>query len=71
VRIWEPAAGRISAFMRTDSPLKDCAWSPSGQLLAVAGEAGLYLFTFKSRVPRAGEEPVAPVRGEAADQRTG
>jgi WD40 repeat protein len=48
VRIWDPATGDICALMRVDGPLGDCAWNPSGDLLAVAGEAGLYLFTFKS-----------------------
>ena len=47
VRIWDPATGGISALMRVDSPLRDCAWSPSGQSLAAAGGAGLYHFTFK------------------------
>ena len=31
---------------RIDRPLVDCAWSPSGQSLVVAGDAGLYHFTF-------------------------
>jgi hypothetical protein len=26
---------------------RDCTWSPSGDSLAAAGYAGLYLFTFK------------------------
>jgi WD40 repeat protein len=47
VRIWDPATGGISAVMRVDSLLEGCAWSPSGQSLAVAGSAGLYHFTFK------------------------
>ena len=47
VRIWDPATGGISALMRVDRPLEDCAWSPSGQSLAAAGGAGLYHFTFK------------------------
>ena len=46
VRIWDPATAGIKAAMRVDSPLADCAWSPSGQSLAVAGDAGLYHFTF-------------------------
>jgi WD40 repeat protein len=48
VRIWDAATGGISAVMRVDSLLRDCAWSPSGRLLAVAGDAGLYLFAFNS-----------------------
>jgi WD40 repeat protein len=47
VRIWDPATGGISALMRVDSRLQDCAWSPSSQSLAAAGSAGLYHFTFK------------------------
>jgi hypothetical protein len=34
--------------MRTDSMLSDCVWSPSGHLLAVVSDAGLYLFAFNS-----------------------
>ena len=47
VRIWDPVTGGISAVMRVDSRLEDCAWSPSSRSLAVAGSAGLYHFTFK------------------------
>jgi hypothetical protein len=47
-RIWDPATGGISALMRVEQPLGDCAWSPSGHLLSVAGNAGLYLFAFNS-----------------------
>jgi len=47
VRIWDPATADIRAVMRVDRPLADCAWSPSGQSLVVAGDAGLYHFTFK------------------------
>ncbi len=47
MRIWYPATGDISAVMRVESWLEDCAWSPSGQSLAAAGDAGLYHFTFK------------------------
>ena len=47
VRIWDPATGGISAVMRVDSRLEDCAWSPSSQSLAAAGGGGLYHFTFK------------------------
>lgn len=48
VRIWNPGTGGVSAVMRVDISLSDCAWSPSGRLLAVAGDAGLYLFAFNS-----------------------
>jgi WD40 repeat protein len=47
VRIWDPVTGGISAVMRVESHLEDCAWSPSSQSLAAAGGAGLYHFTFK------------------------
>ena len=53
VRIWDLATGGISAVMRVDSPLADCAWSPSGQSLVVAGDVGLYHFTFKPSSIRA------------------
>ena len=48
VRIWDISTGGVSAVMRTDSMLSDCAWSPSGHLLAVVSDAGLYLFAFNS-----------------------
>ena len=47
VRIWDMAADGISAVMRVDSWLGDCAWSPSSQSLAAAGGKGLYYFTLK------------------------
>ena len=47
-RIWDTATGAISAVMRVDRRLSDCAWSPSGHLLAAVGDAGLYLFAFNS-----------------------
>jgi WD40 repeat protein len=53
VRIWDSATGDITAVMRVDSPLTTCAWSPSGRLLAAAGDGGLYLFNFSSEVSRA------------------
>jgi WD40 repeat protein len=49
VRIWDLATNGITAIMRVGFPLRACAWSPSGQSLAVGGDAGLYLFTFKPR----------------------
>ena len=50
VRIWDPVAGRAKAVMRVDCPLSTCTWDPSGQLLAAAGEDGLYLFTFNADI---------------------
>ena len=49
VRIWDATSGACAAVMRVDSPVSACTWSPSGHLLAVAGEAGLYLFAFSSK----------------------
>jgi WD40 repeat protein len=46
LRISDPLTGAISAVMRVDSDIEDCVWSPSGQLLAAAGSAGLFLFAF-------------------------
>ena len=46
-RIWDPAARRIGAVMRVEQLLNDCAWSPSGQMIAVAGDGGVYGYTFK------------------------
>jgi WD40 repeat protein len=51
VRIWDPATGCISALMRVESQLEGCTWSPSGDLLAVAGDA-IYLFAFKPKLHR-------------------
>jgi WD40 repeat protein len=48
IRIWHPATGAIRALMRVDRRLKACTWSPTGHMLAAAGDAGLYLFTFNS-----------------------
>ena len=48
VRIRDPATGRVAAVMRVDCPLDACAWSMSGHLLAVVGDAGLYLFASNS-----------------------
>jgi WD40 repeat protein len=48
LRIWDTTTGRVGAVMRVDSSLKDCAWSPAGNLIAAAGDAGLYLFNFNS-----------------------
>jgi WD40 repeat protein len=48
LRVWESATGSAGAVMRVDSPLRGCAWSPSGRLIAAVGDAGLYLFAFSS-----------------------
>jgi WD40 repeat protein len=46
VRIWDPVTGHARAVMRVNSRLSACAWDHSGHWLAVAGQDGLYLFTF-------------------------
>ena len=46
VRVWDTATASVSAVMRVNSSLRDCAWSPFGLLLAAAGDAGLHLFAF-------------------------
>jgi WD40 repeat protein len=48
LRIWDAANSDIVAVMRVESTLSSCAWSPSGHLLAAAGNAGIYLFTFNT-----------------------
>jgi WD40 repeat protein len=48
IRVWDPATGAIGAVMRVDSELEGCAWSPSGRMIAAAGSAGLFLFSFNS-----------------------
>ena len=47
-RVWDPVTGGISALMRVELPVGDCAWSPSGDRLAVVGDAGIYLFAYRS-----------------------
>ena len=47
-RVWDTVTGDVAAVMRVSGLPRDCAWSPDGRLLAVAGDAGLYLFRFNS-----------------------
>ncbi len=54
LHIRDLATCAISAVMRVDRPLRGCAWSPSGQLLAVVGDAGLYLFALDPSFPVGG-----------------
>ena len=56
VRIWDPSTGAISAVMRVDSALEDCVWSAVGHMLAIAGDAGLYLFDFLAGTNQAAAE---------------
>ena len=70
VRIWDLTTNGISALMRVDSQLQDCAWSPSSQSLAVAGSVGLYHFTFKPLFSGTGRQipsstSVSTVRGRS------
>jgi WD40 repeat protein len=51
VRIWDPTTGSSVAAMRVDSAIRNCVWSPAGRLLAVTGDAGLYVFAFDSVTP--------------------
>jgi WD40 repeat protein len=46
LRIWDLATRKVCAVMKVDSPLHECAWNRHGTLLAAAGDAGLYLFSF-------------------------
>ena len=48
IRIWDVAAAAACAVVRVDGSLNDCRWSPNGQILATAGDAGIYLFAFNS-----------------------
>ena len=48
IRIWAVAAAAASAVARVDGSLNDCRWSLNGQILAAAGDAGIYLFAFNS-----------------------
>jgi WD40 repeat protein len=52
LRIWDRASSSIIAVTRADSPLKDCAWSPSGCLLAAAGNSGIYLYILTPDYPQ-------------------
>jgi WD40 repeat protein len=45
IRIWV-TAGQARAVMRADRPLTGLAWGPTGRLLAVSGDADLYLYAF-------------------------
>jgi WD40 repeat protein len=48
VRVWDAVTSGISAVMRVDGALEDCAWNPHASLIAAAGRAGIYLFAFNS-----------------------
>jgi WD40 repeat protein len=49
LQVWDPDGGSPVAAMRADSPLEDCAWSPSGHLLAAVGRSGVYLYAVNWR----------------------
>ncbi|WP_231949839.1 NB-ARC domain-containing protein [Alloactinosynnema sp. L-07] len=46
VRIWDLATLDVAALLRIEEPASACAWTPDGRSVAVAGQAGLYLFDF-------------------------
>jgi WD40 repeat protein len=43
VRVWDPAAGHVHAFIRMDSDITQLAWADASAL-AVAGSAGVCVF---------------------------
>ncbi|MEU3778444.1 NB-ARC domain-containing protein [Streptomyces sp. NPDC032472] len=44
VRLWDARTSCPATALRTEAPLRSCAWSPEGTDLAAAGLGGLYLF---------------------------
>ncbi|GGO49213.1 hypothetical protein GCM10012287_26030 [Streptomyces daqingensis] len=44
VRLWDPVRGECAAMMRSDDDHGCCAWTPSGDALAVAWKRGVYFF---------------------------
>jgi WD40 repeat protein len=49
VRIWDVATRHARALMRVDNDIRTCGWLGS-DALAVGGSAGLYLFSFLTRM---------------------
>jgi WD40 repeat protein len=47
-RIWDTATGAPRAALRVDAPLTGCAWHPHEPVIALAGNAGVYLLTYRS-----------------------
>ncbi|MFF2363936.1 NB-ARC domain-containing protein [Streptomyces sp. NPDC058122] len=46
IQIWDPVTGTAVTQMRTDSPLRCCAWSPDGRTLFAGGRGGLFGYDF-------------------------
>jgi WD40 repeat protein len=46
VRIWDTVSWRCATLMRFEGAARWCCWAPDSRGLAVAGSAGLYLYTF-------------------------
>jgi WD40 repeat protein len=46
VRIWDTTGWGCGTLMRFDGAARSCCWAPDSGDLAVAGSAGLYLYTF-------------------------
>jgi WD40 repeat protein len=51
-RIWDAAGWHAQVMMRVDRSLVDCSWLGT-EAVAVAGSAGLYLFSFLGSDTRA------------------
>lgn len=47
VRIWDTAVGDVLTLMRTEAPIRACAWTGTTGL-AAAGPGGLYVFDYKT-----------------------
>jgi WD40 repeat protein len=47
VRVWETATGTPRAALRVDAPLRGCAWHPRQPVVGLAGDAGVYLLTYR------------------------
>ncbi|WP_063804230.1 NB-ARC domain-containing protein [Streptomyces roseifaciens] len=46
LRIWDPSSGAALTLMRTDSPLRCCAWSADGRVLFAGGRGGLFGYDY-------------------------
>jgi WD40 repeat protein len=46
LRVWDVSTRKVTAVMRVDDSLKDCAWNPDGDAIAAVGDADVYLFSF-------------------------
>ncbi|MEU7908538.1 hypothetical protein AB0B58_37595, partial [Actinoplanes sp. NPDC049118] len=48
IRIWAAESDSACALTRLEQAAHACAWSPTGQSLAVAGAGGLYRFKLRT-----------------------